>query len=136
LPFANASLDGLILQHVVEHLTAVEMTCREFYRILRPEGVLLLMTPNGEFSDLSVFDDPTHVQIFNRRGLCDILASAGFSIVDLRTLGLPWFRAYHTIPSGWRLRRFVTKHAVVLSTVPYWRWGGQTLCCAARRPSP
>jgi len=136
LPFADATLDGLILQHVVEHLAGAARACREFYRVLRPGGVLLLMTPNAEFCDWSVFDDSTHVQIFNRRDLSDILVGAGFNIVDLRTLGLPWFRRYHTTPSSWRLRQFVTKHAVGLSMLPYWRWGGQTLCCAARRPSP
>lgn len=136
LPFADASLDGLILQHVVEHLAEAAAACREFYRVLRTGGVLLLLTPNTGFCDHSVFEDSTHVHIFDCRDLSDILVNAGFSIVDLRTLGLPWFRAYRAIPSGWRLRRWVTKHAVALSTLPRWRWRGQTLCCAARRPSP
>jgi len=134
LPFADASLDGLILQHVVEHLPEAPASCPEFYRVLRPGGVLLLLTPNAEFCDQGVFEDPTHVQIFNRRDLSDILIHAGFSIVDLRTLGLPWLRRYHAIRSAWRLRRWVTEHAVALSTLPRWRWMGQTLCCAARRP--
>jgi len=134
LPFADASLDGLTLQHVVEHLAETRRVFRELHRVLRPGGVLLLLTPNAEFCDPSVFEDPTHVHIFNRRDLPNGLRDVGFDIVNLRTIGLPWFRGYGSVPSAWRLRRFVTQHAIALSMVPPWRWSGQTLCCAARRP--
>lgn len=60
----------------------------------------------------------------------------GFCVMDLRTLGLPWLRHYRSIPSGWRLRRLVTRYAQVLSVCPLSRWRGQTLCCAARKEAP
>ncbi len=134
LPLAEATLDGLILQHVIEHLSNPVGVCRELYRLIQPGGVLLLLTPNAEFHDWRVFDDPTHVHIYSRRELMELLVGARFEITDLRSIGLSWFRNYHAIPSGWRLRQQVTKHAVALSKVPRWRWTGQTLCCAARRP--
>ncbi|MCH7632285.1 MAG: methyltransferase domain-containing protein [Planctomycetes bacterium] len=134
LPFADASLDTVALQHVIEHLAHVREALAEWLRILKPGGLLLLLTPNRRFCDPKVFDDPTHVRLFDRRDLTDVVTDAGFDVTDLRTLGLPWFRSYQRIPSGWRLRRFVTGRAYAISAIPLLRWKGQTLCCAARRP--
>ncbi len=134
LPFADRSLDGITAQHVVEHIIAYERACREWFRAMKPGGMLLVLTPNRRFVDPGVFEDETHVHIFDQVGLRRVLQRTGFRVVDLRTLGLPWFRKYHDIPAGWRLRRFVTGYANNLSDFPTWRWKGQTLCCAARRP--
>ncbi len=134
LPLADARLDAVTVQHVVEHITAYEQACREWLRVLRPGGVLLVLTPNASFRDPTVYADDTHVHLFDADDLYGVLASAGFTVVDLRTIGLPWFRRYHGIPSVWRLRRFVTRRAQWLSAWPQWRWKGQTLCCTARRP--
>jgi SAM-dependent methyltransferase len=134
LPFADGAFDAITAQHVVEHIGGYEDACREWFRVMRPGGVLLLLTPNRHFCDPDVYADETHVRIFDRAGLRQVLRNAGFTIFDMRTLGLPWFRAYHGIPAAWRLRRFVVGWAGKLSSVPVWRWKGQTLCCAARRP--
>jgi SAM-dependent methyltransferase len=134
LPFADGAVDAITAQHVVEHMKGYEDACREWFRVMRPGGVLLLLTPNRDFCDPDVHADETHVHIFDYADLRHVLRKAGFKIIDLRTLGLPWFRAYHGIPAAWRLRRFVTGCADGLSSVPVWRWRGQTLCCAARRP--
>ncbi len=134
LPFADASFSAITLQHVVEHITATGSSAAEWCRVLKPKGTLLVLTPNASFSDPCVFDDPTHVQLFDRHDLPGLLKSVGFEIVDLRTIGLPWFRRYGRIPSGWRLRRFVTRNARSLSAFGPLRWKGQTLCCVARRP--
>ncbi len=134
LPFTEKSLDVITAQHLIEHLSPCEAACGEWFSALKPGGLLLVLTPNQRFCDLSVFEDDTHVQLFDRRSLEGVLARVGFMIVDVRSLGLPWFRRYHGIPSGWRIRRFVTRHAEGLSRIGPWRWKGQTLCCVARRP--
>jgi SAM-dependent methyltransferase len=134
LPFKDSTFGVVTSQHVIEHIADCESACREWYRVLQPGGLLLVLTPNAGFSDPSVYDDDAHVQIFERHSLQQLLLLAGFEIVDLRTIGLPWFRGYRRIPSGWRLRRFMTTHARAWSALPLWRWKGQTLCCLARRP--
>jgi len=134
LPFSDCQLDAITAQHVVEHIPAYKQACREWWRVLRPGGKLLLLTPNPAFCDPAVYDDKTHVRLFDPRDLSAVLTDAGFAINDLRTIGLPWFRGYRGIPAGWRVRRLVTRRLRWLSTLPPWRWRGQTLCCAARRP--
>lgn len=133
LPFHDATFSVILLQHVLEHLPDPSGAAAEWFRVLRPEGTLLVLTPNRAFCEPSIFDDPTHVHLFDGPGLEKLMAGSGFTITDLRTLGLPWFRSYSRIPGGWRLRRAVTRWARGLSSPPLWRWKGQTLCCAARR---
>lgn len=135
LPFAGASLDAVTAQHVVEHLPFPEQACREWHRALRPGGLLLLLTPNALFRDPTVYADETHVHVFGPEELREVLIRTGFTILDQRSIGLPWLRRHRRIPAGWRLRRFVTRRARLLSTLPRFRWKGQTLCFAARKES-
>ena len=46
LPFANNSFDVIVCKFVVEHLQTPSHTFKEFFRVLRPGGVLALLTPN------------------------------------------------------------------------------------------
>lgn len=46
LPFADASMDCVILSEVIEHLEEPGITIREASRVLRPGGRLLITTPN------------------------------------------------------------------------------------------
>jgi ubiquinone/menaquinone biosynthesis C-methylase UbiE len=134
LPLADASLDAILAQHVIEHVPVCQDACRQWFRVLRPGGVLLVVTPNCSFCDPTVFADETHVQVFDRHRLQHVLTKAGFEVVELRTLGLPWFRGLPPGAGAWRLRRAVTNFAGLLSRIPFLRWQGQSLCCAARRP--
>lgn len=73
LPFADESLDGILLQHVIEHFTcheAVEalVKCR---RILKPRGLLLASVPDAGYfvttyprdikeNAIELFSEPIH----------------------------------------------------------------------------
>jgi SAM-dependent methyltransferase len=48
LPFANEAFDAVILQDVLEHVAEPEIVLAQLGRVLRPEGVLYLSTPNRE----------------------------------------------------------------------------------------
>ena len=72
---------------------------------------MLVLTPNVQFVDAAVFEDETHVHLFDKDELADMLWHAGFELMELRSLGLPWFRNYQTLPSGWRFRRLVTRRS-------------------------
>jgi len=133
LPLRDGAVDAVTSQHVIEHLPKYAAACAEWRRVLAAGGVLLVLTPNVEFVDPAVFEDETHVHLFDKDDLADTLIGAGFEIVELCSLGLPWFRNYQSLPSGWRFRRLITRRSTTFSTVPFLKWRGQTLCCAARR---
>jgi SAM-dependent methyltransferase len=48
LPFASASFDRVVVIDVHEHLSAVDALNREIARLLAPNGVVVVTTPNGD----------------------------------------------------------------------------------------
>jgi ubiquinone/menaquinone biosynthesis C-methylase UbiE len=46
LPYKDASFDMVLMDYVLEHLTAPEATVREVMRVLKPGGWLCCRTPN------------------------------------------------------------------------------------------
>lgn len=46
LPFPAASFDGVLCSSVVEYVPSPELAIREFHRVLRKDGLLLLSVPN------------------------------------------------------------------------------------------
>ena len=46
LPFTSETFDLVICKHVLEHLAEPESAFRELARVLRPQGRLLVLTPN------------------------------------------------------------------------------------------
>ena len=134
LPFADNSFDVITAQHVIEHLPDAGTALAQWRRVLRPGGTLLVVTPNARFVDPSVFDDPTHRQLFDRRELNSLMQKSGLIVNRVCTIGIPSIRKYHAIPSGWRFRRTILRRAEWLSIVPGLRDSGQSLCCMARKP--
>lgn len=135
LPFEDQSFDAITAQHVIEHMPDADSACREWRRVLRLGGQLVVVTPNGNFREPSIFDDPTHIQIFNGPRLQSTLQRNGFKVRSVCALGLPWFRQYHGLPGGWRMRRTILRNAEIISRIPGIRGAGQSLCCAALRSS-
>ena len=49
LPFADGTFDGVLLNEVLEHVANESGTLSEIYRVLRPGGYLVVMSPNRWF---------------------------------------------------------------------------------------
>jgi SAM-dependent methyltransferase len=48
LPFQNDTFGAVLLIEVIEHIEADRESIKEIWRVLRPGGVLVLTTPNGD----------------------------------------------------------------------------------------
>jgi len=48
LPFADNSVESLLASHIIEHFSyrAIDDVLAEWYRVLRPGGEILIITPN------------------------------------------------------------------------------------------
>ncbi|MGB5286901.1 MAG: class I SAM-dependent methyltransferase [Ignavibacteriaceae bacterium] len=57
LPFKFDSFDIILLQDVIEHLAASEEVVEGFYRLLKPNGIIYLSTPN-RLSFFNIIADP------------------------------------------------------------------------------
>lgn len=66
LPFHSVSFDAVLLIEVIEHIEMYRELIKEIQRVLRPGGVLVLTTPNGD-----TFPQPAqhHVRHYNPAAL-------------------------------------------------------------------
>ncbi|WP_030606117.1 class I SAM-dependent methyltransferase [Streptomyces fulvoviolaceus] len=115
LPFGTESVDAVLFSEVVEHLVDPDAALDEIRRVLRPEGHLMLSTPNlaawynralllagvqpvfSEVSLRAIHGRPGrevvgHLRLYTARALREFVAAAGFEVVRLE--GAP----FHGVP--------------------------------------
>ena len=98
LPFGDGFFEVITALELIEHLKAPENFLREAYRMLKPNGLLFLTTPNvaslfnsravrGFYRSLKYstpFDDETHVSYFDSELITETLIRHNFSDVKLK----------------------------------------------------
>jgi 2-polyprenyl-3-methyl-5-hydroxy-6-metoxy-1,4-benzoquinol methylase len=94
------SFDVIVSAEVIEHLENPRAIVREWFRLLKPEGLLIFSTPNneswrallallmrGHFVDFGDSSYPAHITALMRKDITRILIEAGFNP--------PQFGLYH-----------------------------------------
>jgi 2-polyprenyl-3-methyl-5-hydroxy-6-metoxy-1,4-benzoquinol methylase len=92
LDFEDNSFDAIVLNHVIEHVHEPLLLMSKCYRLLKPGGVLTVVTPNNESSGLKYFKEcwrglepPRHIHIFNISSLNAGAVKAGFDSFKTQT---------------------------------------------------
>jgi len=90
LPFADKEFDMVLCLHVLEHLKKPTTALVEIKRILKPGGILILMTPNGVVTSIyhtiryaNRVQGSEHVKEYTPFELANMLTSIGFEIHNL-----------------------------------------------------
>jgi len=142
-----ASATNVVMNHVFEHV----LDPIGFLRMLRSTIVsgsrLILLIPNPNSIWRFVFgrhwygwDPPVHVRHYSARALKNMLANAGFSVLEMRSIrrndSLATALSQIGIKPG-RLR-FVLR-ALMIPIMPFLAWAGlgpELLCVADAKPAP
>ena len=69
LGFARGSFDGACSSHLIEHFTDPEPHVAELARVIAPDGVVCILTPNKPAD----FENPFHLHLFERGELREML---------------------------------------------------------------
>ena len=98
----EASVDVVVMSHVIEHVHEPIATLREVRRVLRAGGLLVLETPNAGSLGLRVFGDfryewdvPRHLFLFDRQtlGACCVRAGLRLRHVAYASYARDWNRS-------------------------------------------
>ena len=96
-PIESESIDIITSNSVIEHLRDVSNFFNESYRVLKKNGIIILVTPNFKYNYQNFYDDSTHVNPFTAVKLKEILEL--FNFKDSKVL--PWL--VKKSPKIWRL---------------------------------
>jgi CMP-N,N'-diacetyllegionaminic acid synthase len=102
--YPDAHFDVVVLHHVIEHVDEPLALLRETLRILKPQGRLVLGTPDFDGAMARRFgekyrllQDPTHVSLFTNESMHRALRDSGF-VVD--HVDYPFFETRHFTPEN------------------------------------
>ena len=82
IPFKDNTFDFVYSKSVLEHVFNTENFIKEAYRVLKPGGIFIGLTPDWGSQREFFWDDYTHVKPFTRKGLRDCLRIHNFGEVD------------------------------------------------------
>ena len=102
LPFPDASFDRLVSHHLVEHLPDLPAALAEWKRVLAPGGVMVICTPNRLYGSPRIFEDPSHLHIYDRRELVRMVEKAGFRVEESLTIFPHLLRDRVSVKLGYR----------------------------------
>ena len=85
-PLESGYFDVVTAVSVIEHITNPAIFLEQIYRVLKPNGVFILVTPNWKYSYKVFYNDPTHVHPYTPKSLDFLLNLSGFKRINI----LPW----------------------------------------------
>ncbi|NMB83853.1 methyltransferase domain-containing protein [Candidatus Roizmanbacteria bacterium] len=84
IPLKNSSIDNILCTEVLEHLPRPELAIKEFHRLLKKGGKLILTAP---FASLTHYSPYHYITGFNIYWYKKILKENGFKITKIRANG-------------------------------------------------
>lgn len=109
-PFEDNYFDFVFSKSVLEHVHNTENIVKETYRILKPGGITVQMTPDWATDYKYFWDDPTHVKPFTRKGLMEAFMFEGF--IDVECAG------FYQLPFLWKYPWFDFFRRIIAFSVP------------------
>lgn len=83
LVHADSSIDFVTMNAVIEHIQDPSNIFKEIFRVLKPDGILFVRTPNWKLSFKDFYNDPTHVKPYSPLTLKQTFELYNFEIILL-----------------------------------------------------
>jgi SAM-dependent methyltransferase len=96
MPLPDASVDTVVSFETIEHLSSPPEFIRECHRVLRPEGQLVISTPNRDVYSGDHSQNPFHHTEMNEEEFAEVLRPH-FTVTG-------WYGQCSTVGSWWRPR--------------------------------
>lgn len=93
IPYPDNSFDIVFSKSFIEHFHKPEEIFRDAYRVLKPSGILINLTPEWKYIYKSFYDDYTHKTPFTKKSLEDIHLINGFKdvrVISFKQLPILW----------------------------------------------
>ena len=84
IPHENDFFDVIFSKSVIEHFYYPEKIMNEAYRLLKPGGIIITLTPDWEFIYKSFYEDYTHRTPFTSVSLKDIHSICNFKEIEVK----------------------------------------------------
>jgi 2-polyprenyl-3-methyl-5-hydroxy-6-metoxy-1,4-benzoquinol methylase len=94
-PLPDNSFDVVFTKSVIEHVENWEQFLSEIFRVLKPGGSVIVMTPNWSTQSANFYDDPTHIRPYTKRTLDRVLRMTGFDSIQVENI--------YQLPFTWRM---------------------------------
>jgi predicted SAM-dependent methyltransferase len=86
LPFKDDTMDYIVSNHLLEHLIDPARAITEWKRVLKADGLLIIVVPDARFHDV-LRSDPTHIHAFTPDTLKQIIINVGgLEILQMDTI--------------------------------------------------
>ncbi len=85
LPYVDNYFDVIYSKSFIEHFYFPEKVFQEAYRVLKPGGIIITLTPEWQYIYKSFYDDFTHRVPFTKESLKDIHKINNFELVTVES---------------------------------------------------
>lgn len=126
MDFADGSFDKLASQHLIEHFSDGHEVLKEWKRVLRDNGILVIATPNIDYPDKSLFYDESHAHLYSMKELRRLTEASGYNVETLYSIAPFLFVFPNRTNIGVRLYKF-------FRFLPYFRSRGRTIIMKAHK---
>ena len=93
LQFHEHTFDVITLWHVLEHLPNLENHIKQFKKLLKPNGVLIIAVPNYTSFDASyykhfwaAYDVPRHLWHFNKTAISKLVSKQSMEVIKIKPM--------------------------------------------------
>lgn len=76
----DSSIDGILAKHLFEHLLDPIVALKEWKRVLKNNGTLMIICPDYRYCE-AISVDPSHVHAYTPDSICSLLEVCGFGVV-------------------------------------------------------